>query len=240
MNTLIVFSGGLDSSTLLSYSIKRGDRVFLLSFNYGQRHRKEMISSETIAKFYGVKRDVFNIDLRKIGNSSLTSEIDVEEGKTERTEIPNTYVPSRNIIFLAIASAYAELTGSNNIMIGVNSVDFSGYPDCRPDFISAMENALRIGTRLGQNNKLTIEAPLQYLTKAKIIEMGVSLKTPYNLTWSCYNGGDKACGKCDSCLLRLKGFLEAGYDDPIEYEKYPDFYMNEKKNLKKLTYLERN
>lgn len=240
MNTLIVFSGGLDSSTLLSYSIKRGDSVSLLSFYYGQRHSREMISSEAIAKYYGVKRDVFKIDLRQIGNSSLTSEMDVEDGRTERKEIPNTYVPSRNIIFLAIASAYAELTASNNIMIGVNSVDFSGYPDCRPDFISAMENTLRIGTRFGQNNKITIEAPLQYMNKAKIIEMGVSLKTPYNLTWSCYKGGEKACGSCDSCLLRLKGFMEAGYDDPIKYEKYPEFYMKEKKNLKKLDYLERN
>jgi 7-cyano-7-deazaguanine synthase len=222
MKAIVLMSGGLDSTTVLAYAISKGYEITGLSFDYGQRHKIELESSKKIAEFYGINRNVFKIDLRQIGGSSLTDKIEIEKGKIGREEVPNTYVPARNIIFLSIAGGYADVAHIDDIMIGVNAVDYSGYPDCRPDFISSMERTLRLG--LSGSHNIQIIAPLQHMSKSEIIKMGMNLKAPYELTHSCYRGGTKACGKCDSCLLRLKGFMEAGYFDPIEYEEYPEFY----------------
>ena len=147
-----------------------------------------------------------------------------------KSEIPRTYVPARNTIFISIAAAYAETVNASTIFIGANAIDYSGYPDCRPEFFNSMEKTINLGTEYGIKNGFAINAPLQYLTKGDIVKLGRKLKVPYELTWSCYNGRKKACGKCDSCLLRLKGFMDANDIDPVEYEEYPDFY---KKYLEK-------
>ncbi len=230
MKAIVLMSGGLDSTTVLAYALKEGYEITGISFDYGQRHRIELESSKKIAEYYGIERMVFKIDLTQIGGSSLTDNMEVEKGRISRDNIPNTYVPGRNIIFTSIAGGLADLRGADAIMLGVNAVDYSGYPDCRPEFISSMEKALQTG--LAKSNKLRIIAPLQRLSKAEIIRMGMELKAPYQLTHSCYEGREKACGECDSCLLRLKGFMEAGYVDPVEYEKYPEFYSNYLKNKK--------
>ena len=229
-NAIILMSGGLDSTTVLSFAKKNGYNITGLSFDYGQRHRRELESSKKIADFYGIQRLVFKIDLRQIGGSSLTGDEAVEIGKLERKEIPNTYVPGRNILFLSIAAAYSELLDARTIMMGVNSVDYSGYPDCRPNFISSMEQSLQHGL---DRSDLKIMAPLQYLNKGEIITMGIKNNAPYELTYSCYNGREKACGRCDSCLLRLRGFMDAGEIDPTPYETYPHFYIDYLRNSKK-------
>ena len=221
---VVLMSGGLDSTTVLAYAQSQGYDVVGLSFDYGQRHKIEMISSEKIANYFRIQRKVFKIDLKQIGGSALTSEINVEKGKLDRNEIPNTYVPGRNIIFLTIAGAYADILKAETVMIGVNSVDYSGYPDCRPEFIESMEKALNLGLAGSYRCKLNLVAPLQRLGKGEIVKMGIKLKAPYSLTYSCYNGNERSCGKCDSCLLRLRGFMEANEIDPIEYSEYPDFY----------------
>ena len=230
MRALVLMSGGLDSTTVLAYAVSQGYEVTGLSFDYGQRHRIELESSRRIAEYYGIRRNVFRVDLTQIGGSSLTGDIPVEKGQFGRVEVPNTYVPGRNIIFTSIAGGYADIEGIETIMLGVNAVDYSGYPDCRPEFISSMEKTLRLGLARSQN--LSIFAPLQKLSKSEIIRMGMKLGAPYELTHSCYEGGEKACGKCDSCLLRLKGFMESGFIDPVEYETYPEFYRKYMENEK--------
>ena len=230
MRALVLMSGGLDSTTVLAYAVSQGYEVTGLSFDYGQRHRIELESSRRIAEYYGIRRNVFRVDLTQIGGSSLTGDIPVEKGQFGRVEVPNTYVPGRNIIFTSIAGGYADIEGIETIMLGVNAVDYSGYPDCRPEFISSMEKTLRLGLARSQN--LSISAPLQKLSKSEIIRMGMKLGAPYELTHSCYEGGEKACGKCDSCLLRLKGFMESGFIDPVEYETYPEFYRKYLENEK--------
>ena len=230
MRALVLMSGGLDSTTVLAYAVSQGYEVTGLSFDYGQRHRIELESSRRIAEYYGIRRNVFRVDLTQIGGSSLTGDIPVEKGQFGRVEVPNTYVPGRNIIFTSIAGGYADIEGIETIMLGVNAVDYSGYPDCRPEFISSMEKTLRLGMARSQN--LSISAPLQKLSKSEIIRMGMKLGAPYELTHSCYEGGEKACGKCDSCLLRLKGFMESGFIDPVEYETYPEFYRKYLENEK--------
>ncbi len=232
---VVLLSGGLDSSTVLAYAISKGYDVHAISFDYGQRHSREMKSSEDLAKYYGVDRKIVHVDLRSIGKSALTDDIEVPTRSLESIsdEIPVTYVPARNTIFLAIAAAYAESIGSTDIFIGANAIDYSGYPDCRPEYFNAMENALSLGTEIGLKHGMHINVPLQYLTKGEIITLGMKLGVPYRLTWSCYRGGDKACGECDSCQLRLKGFMEAGLEDPLEYEKYPKFYEQYLKGRKK-------
>ena len=230
LKALVLLSGGLDSTTVLSHALSQGYEVNCLSFDYGQRHSIELESSRKIAEKMKVERKVFSLDLRQFGGSSLTSDMDVEEGKFGREEVPNTYVPGRNIIFLSIAGAIADIKKCEAIMIGVNAVDYSGYPDCRPEFISSMEKSLRTGLAFSSN--LKIEAPLQTMSKAEIIKYGMKLGTPYELTHSCYLGNEEACGKCDSCLLRLKGFMEAGYEDPVKYSEYPDFYKKYMENKK--------
>lgn len=225
-------SGGLDSVTVLAHALSEGYECHAISFSYGQKHEREMKSSEAIADHYGVKRVVASINLTEIARSSLTGHGEIPKRGLESIsdDIPNTYVPSRNIIFLSIAGSYAESIGAKHIFIGANAIDYSGYPDCRPEFYNAFEYALNRGTKFGLKDSFRIHVPLQYLKKSEIIKMGRKLNVPYELTTSCYEGGDEACGECDSCVLRLQGFVEAGEKDPIKYRKYPDFY---KKYLEK-------
>jgi len=224
--SIVLLSGGLDSATVLAYAISKGYKPVAISFDYGQRHGKELESGKRICDHFGVERKVVNFNMRQIGGSSLTSEMDVETRNIDELSksIPTSYVPARNTIFLSIASAYAEVLDARTIFIGANAVDYSGYPDCRPEFFNTMEDAINLGTKLGQDTRIRISVPLQYLTKGEIIKMGMKLGVPYELTHSCYRGEDEACGECDSCLLRLKGFMESGYRDPVKYKKYPDFY----------------
>ncbi len=224
--SIVLLSGGLDSATVLAYALSRGYETIAISFDYGQRHSMELESGKRICDHYGVERIVVNFNMRQIGGSSLTSEMDVEKRDIDELSksIPTSYVPARNTIFLSIASAYAEVVDARTIFIGANAVDYSGYPDCRPEFFNSMENTLNLGTKLGQSSHIRISVPLQYLTKGEIIALGMRLKVPYELTHSCYRGGIEACGECDSCLLRLKGFMDSGFRDPVKYKNYPDFY----------------
>lgn len=220
---VILLSGGIDSTTTLAIAIDEGIEPYPLSFSYGQRHSRELEAAEKICRHYGIsqRHKIMDLDLRIFGGSALTDErIDVPiDRKITGEEIPVTYVPARNIIFLAIASAYAETIDANYIYIGANAIDYSGYPDCRPEFIKAMETAINIGTRMGTlDRRIEIRAPIINMSKGEIIKKGMALGVPYNLTWSCYKGGKKACGRCDACKLRLKGFEEAGFKDPIEYD----------------------
>ncbi len=222
-----LLSGGLDSSTLLSYVLSQGYEVVALSFNYGQRHVRELESAKKIAEYYGVEHRIMNLDLRSIGGSALTSDIKVPDLPVEDIgkEIPVTYVPARNTILLSIALGLAEVTDSTRIFIGANSLDYSGYPDCRPEYFDSLNETFRLATKKTvEGGVIRVETPLLKYSKADIVRLAFELKTPLKLTWSCYRGGDKACGTCDSCKLRLKGFMEAGYEDPIDYENLPDFY----------------
>ncbi|MHB8361775.1 MAG: 7-cyano-7-deazaguanine synthase QueC [Thermoplasmataceae archaeon] len=224
---IVLLSGGLDSATVAAIALSRNYEIIGLSFDYGQRHKIEIEMSKNLSKFYHIKHHIFNVNLKQIGGSSLTSNMPVEKGDINRksNDIPNTYVPSRNIIFLSIAASLAETLNVDNIFIGANVLDYSGYPDCRPDFFDAMEKAINLGTQRGLSSGFKIQVPLQYMKKSEIIKMGISLGVPYEMTHSCYEGGKKSCGKCDSCLLRLRGFMEAGFKDPVKYENYPDFYL---------------
>ncbi len=218
-----LLSGGLDSTTVLYYAIDQGYNVTAFTFDYGQRHSREIEASKLIAKKAGVEQKIFKIDLRQIGGSALTSSIDIPD-HSDDGNIPVTYVPSRNIIFLSIAASFAETIGSNNLFIGANAIDYSGYPDCRPEFYASMIRTLSSGTKIGIEKGFDINVPLQRMSKAEIVRLAVNLQAPIELTTSCYRGGKKACGKCDSCYLRLRGFVEAGIPDRIDYEYYPDFY----------------
>jgi 7-cyano-7-deazaguanine synthase len=222
---VILLSGGLDSCTCMAIAKDKGYELYPISFNYHQRHRIELDGAKKIAAFYGVKRHlIIETNLDDIGGSALTdSSIEVPEGDTHRTEIPDTYVPARNLIFLSYAMGYAEVLGASHVFIGVNSVDYSGYPDCRPEFIKRFQDLADYATTATavRGKKIKIETPLQYLSKADIVRKGMELGAPYQFTHSCYKGGEKACGVCDSCKLRLEGFREAGYEDPIEYETRP-------------------
>ncbi len=228
MKCVVLLSGGLDSATTLAIAVEECSEVHALSFDYGQRHSRELESAKRIAEHYGVKHKIIPLDLRSIGGSALTDDIEVPERNLEdiEKEIPVTYVPARNTILLSYALAYAEVIDADRIYIGVNALDYSGYPDCRPEYIRAFQEVARLGTKRGvEGRPIEIRTPLIHMTKAEIIKRGMELGVPYELTWSCYRGGEKACGRCDSCLLRLKGFMEAGYEDPLEYESYPEFYL---------------
>lgn len=219
---VIVLSGGLDSATCMGIAKDKGYELYPITFHYGQKHDREIEQAKNIADFYQVQEHRL-VDISffsDLGGSALTDEnIDVPEGEASE-DIPSTYVPARNMIFLALASAYAEVIGAELIFIGVSSVDFSGYPDCRPEFIASMNETVNLATKQGMSeSKLSIEAPLSFLSKKETIELGMRLGVPYELTTSCYNGDEKACGVCDSCLLRLRGFAEAGLNDPIEYKE---------------------
>lgn len=223
---VVLLSGGLDSSTILAYAISKGFDIYAISFFYGQRHKFELEASKKVAIHFGVKdHKTAHIDLRVFGGSALTAEIDVPKGRTEEEmegEIPITYVPARNTIFLSFALAYAEVIGSDDIFIGVNAVDYSGYPDCRPEYIEAYEKMANLATKSGveSETRLTIHTPLIDLKKSEIIQMGLELGVDYSITSTCYDPNEDGlpCGICDSCVLRLKGFSALGIEDPAEYQ----------------------
>ena len=222
---VILLSGGLDSTTVLAHAKSEGFEPFALSFRYGQRHVVELEAAKRVAEAQGVAGHVVcDIDLRVFGGSALTSDVDVpkhESVETVEESIPVTYVPARNTVFLSFALAYAEVIDATDIFIGVNALDYSGYPDCRPEYIAAYENMANLATRAGvEGGRMTIHTPLIDKTKAQIVEMGLALGVDYGLTSSCYDpdAEGRSCGHCDSCLLRLKGFAEAGAEDPIRYQ----------------------
>ncbi len=219
---VVLLSGGLDSTTVLASAKHHGYSINALSFRYGQRHDREIDAARRIAVQYGVARhEVATIDLRAFGGSALTSDIDVPKGRDIKSGngIPVTYVPARNTIFLSYALAYAEVTDARDIFIGVNALDYSGYPDCRPEYIRAFETMANLATRAATEGEMVrIRTPLIDLSKAEIIQLGVSLGVDYSLTTSCYDPtGGRACGECDACQLRLAGFRAAGLTDPIPY-----------------------
>jgi 7-cyano-7-deazaguanine synthase len=219
---LVLFSGGIDSSTTLAIALQERDEVYALSFDYGQRHRIELEKARLVLKQFRIKEHLqFQIDLRQIGGSALTSSIDVPKQRSVDQSIPVTYVPGRNLIFLSIGAAFGETRNAFDLYYGANVLDYSGYPDCRPEFIQSLEQTLNKGTKAGTgNHKFRIHAPLLKLTKAQIIQKGISLGVDYNNTHSCYDPSEngEACGQCDSCVIRLKGFNEAGLKDPAIYK----------------------
>jgi 7-cyano-7-deazaguanine synthase len=223
---VVLLSGGLDSATTAAIARAEGFRLFALSIDYGQRHRFELDAARRVAESLGAQRHVVvTVGLDQIGGSALTDEIDVPLDRDESQiaqGIPITYVPARNTVFLALALGYAEVVGAGDLFIGVNAVDYSGYPDCRPEFIAAFEQLANLATKAGVENtmRFQIHTPLVHLTKAKIIRRGLELGVDYGLTHSCYlpNASGIACGRCDACQLRLKGFAEVGINDPIAYQ----------------------
>lgn len=222
---VVLSSGGIDSTTAMAIAKHEGFKIYSLSFFYGQRHSFELEAAQKVANAIGVTEHlVINIDLKQIGGSSLTDDIDVPKDRDEQEiirEIPVTYVPARNTIFLSFALAWAEVLKSSDIFIGVNSIDYSGYPDCRPEYIDAFERMANLATKAGVEGttRVRIRTPLIRLTKAKIIQKGIDLGVDFALTHSCYDPSPQgfACGKCDSCFLRRKGFKEAGVTDPARY-----------------------
>jgi 7-cyano-7-deazaguanine synthase len=233
---VIILSGGLDSTTCMGIAAEQGYSLYPLTFDYGQRHRIELINARKVADYYGVGERMKLITLpflRDFGGSALTDDqiavprmealkVDISNKSTsnhdENADIPVTYVPGRNLLFLSIATSYAEAIGAEAIYIGVNALDYSGYPDCRPDFIAKVNEVIALATKVGvQGGTMRIHTPLIDMTKADIVREGLRLDVPYVLTTSCYNGGEQACGECDSCILRLRGFAEAGSVDPITY-----------------------
>jgi 7-cyano-7-deazaguanine synthase len=222
---IILLSGGLDSATTAAIARREGFELYALSFDYGQRHRFELDAARRVAAAIGVcEHRIVKIDLARFGASALTSDAAVPKDRSDQEMqqgIPITYVPARNTVFLALALAYAEVTGAADIFIGVNAIDYSGYPDCRPEFIAAFERVANLATKAGVEGELVfkIHTPLLLLTKADIIRRGVELDVDYSLTHSCYDpdGQGRACGRCDACLLRERGFAEAGVTDPTVY-----------------------
>jgi 7-cyano-7-deazaguanine synthase len=222
---VVLLSGGLDSTTVLAIAKAAGFAIYAVSFRYGQRHAIELESARRVAEFAGVEKHlIVDIDLRAIGGSALTDEIEVPKDRSNEamaSAIPVTYVPARNTVFLSFALAWAETLNAADIFIGVNALDYSGYPDCRPEYIEAYERMANLATKAGVEGtmRLKIHTPLIAMTKAGIIQTGLSLGVDYSLTHSCYDPAPQglACGKCDSCLLRLKGFVEAGAGDPLPY-----------------------
>ena len=219
---VVLLSGGLDSTTTLAQAIADGNEVVALSFRYGQRHSRELVSAANVAKYYGVKHVIVDMDLSMFRSALTNKDIEVPENRDESqmgSDIPVTYVPARNIIMLSVAAGLCESVDADRIYIGANVIDYSGYPDCRPEFFYAFEKMINVGTKAGvEGHPIRIETPILQCSKADIVKLGKKLEAPLHLTWSCYEGGEKACGKCDSCQLRLKGFEEAGYKDEIEYE----------------------
>jgi 7-cyano-7-deazaguanine synthase len=224
---VVLLSGGLDSTTTLAYALDRGFDVRAMTFRYGQRHAHEVDAARRVAARFGVREHVLvDIDLRPFGGSALTSDVPVPKDRAAaelaRAGIPVTYVPARNTIFLSFALAWAEVLAAHDIFIGVNALDYSGYPDCRPEYIAAFERMANLATRAGvEGAPIVVHAPLIDLTKGQIIELGLTLGVDYALTTSCYDPDPDgaACGRCDACLLRLKGFAEAGASDPVRYVK---------------------
>jgi 7-cyano-7-deazaguanine synthase len=222
---VILSSGGIDSTTAMAIAREKGFKLFSLSFDYGQRHRCELDAADRVADFFSVEKHlIVKIDLTAIGGSALTSTMAVPKGRTEvqmAADIPVTYVPARNTIFLAYSLAWAEVLGAAHIFIGVNAIDYSGYPDCRPEFIQAFQAMANLAVKAAVQGHVPIhiEAPLIHMTKAQIIRTGAALGVDYALTHSCYDPTPQAaaCGQCDSCVLRKRGFHEAGLPDPTTY-----------------------
>ena len=222
---IVLLSGGLDSTTVLAAAVKKGFHIIALSFNYGQRHNYEIECAKEIASSYDVlKHQIAKIDLGDIGGSALTDDIDVPKNRDAAemdSEIPITYVPARNTIFLSYALALAEVENTFHIFIGVNALDYSGYPDCRPEYIESFQKMGRLATKsaVEETEQLQIHTPLIDLKKSEIIQLGIELGVDYSKTHSCYDplGKDEPCGKCDACILRIKGFFDAGTSDPLRY-----------------------
>ena len=224
-NAVVLSSGGIDSTTSMAIAKSQNYALYSLTFNYGQRHTSELEAARKVAEVFSVEKHlVINMDMRLIGGSALTDNIDVPKGRSDdaiQSGIPVTYVPARNTIFLSYALAWAEVLEASDIFIGVTAVDYSGYPDCRPEFIAAFEQLANLATKAALEGqlKMNIRAPLIAMTKAEIIRKGIELGVDYSLTHSCYDPprAGIACGFCDSCLLRKKGFREAGVADPTRY-----------------------
>ena len=224
---VILLSGGLDSATCLAIAIDSGFLPYALSFRYGQRHEFELDSAKAVSKSMGVEKHIIlDIDLRAFGGSALTDDIEVPKDRDEtniKNEIPVTYVPARNTIFLSFGLAYAETLGANDIFIGVNALDYSGYPDCRPEYIASFQHMANLATKVGVEEKsdTNIHTPLIDLTKSGIIKAGLNLNVDYGLTHSCYDPEQNgySCGHCDACQLRIRGFEKLGLSDPIKYSK---------------------
>jgi 7-cyano-7-deazaguanine synthase len=222
---VLLLSGGLDSTTMLALAVQQGFEVHAMTFRYGQRHSSEIEAARRVASHYGVRDHVVvDIDLRTFGGSALTADIDVPKDRTDDAiahGIPITYVPARNTIFLSFCLAWAEVLGASDIFIGVNGLDYSGYPDCRPEYVAAFQTMANLATRGGVEGTtpIRIQTPLLRLTKREIVQLGVSLGVDYSLTLSCYDPTSEgvACGHCDACQLRLRGFSEAGVADPAPY-----------------------
>lgn len=225
MKAVILLSGGLDSSTVLYQAKADGCTCYAISFDYQQRHRRELEAARAIAIAAGVaEHQIVSFDLRQWGGSALTDgAIALPQNRSVQEmsgSIPVTYVPARNTIFLSFALAYAEARGADRVYIGVNAIDYSGYPDCRPDYIEAMQEVFRLGTKQGREGQaIAIVTPLLHLKKTEIVQLGDRLGVPWEKTWSCYAGGDRACGVCDSCQLRLAAFAELGARDPLPYTR---------------------
>lgn len=219
---MVLLSGGLDSTTVLAMAVSQGYTCHTIAFDYGQRHRNELDASAKLStKLGAATHRVFPINIGAFGGSALTADIEVPKGRDESamTDIPITYVPARNLVFLSIAMALAETLGAKDLFIGVNAVDYSGYPDCRPEFIESFTTTANLATKLGvDGNAIRVHTPLMEMTKAEIVQAGVALGVDYAMTHSCYDPiNGKACGQCDSCILRRRGFEQAGIEDPTVY-----------------------
>jgi 7-cyano-7-deazaguanine synthase len=227
-----LISGGLDSCVTSFIVKEQGYEIYAISFNYGQLHKKELVCSKKIAQAVKAKEHIIlNIDFQKLGKSSLigSSPRPIQDHKLNdiRKKIPTTYVPARNTVFLSMALAYAESLDADAIFFGANAIDYSGYPDCRPEYVQAFQKMANFATKKGvEGRTIKIEAPLLQLKKSEIIKRGLDLNVTFADTWSCYYGKNLACGRCDSCLLRLKGFKDAGLKDELKYEYYPDWYVD--------------
>jgi len=224
---VVLLSGGLDSTTVAAMAREQGFQVYALSFDYGQNHKIELESAKRVAAKLGLQQHaIVKVDLRSFGGSALTSDQPVPKHRTAEAighGVPVTYVPARNTVFLALALAWAETLGATDIFLGVNALDYSGYPDCRPEFIQAFETLANLGTKMGteEGKRITIHTPLIAMTKKQIVEAGLKLGVDYSQTISCYDPDEhgEACGACDACQLRLKGFSEAGVADPGTYRR---------------------
>ena len=223
MKAVVLVSGGLDSTTCLAMAREKGFDLYALTFNYGQRHDHELNSAKMVVDFFNIQNhSIIDIDLAQFGGSALTDKIDVPKKRdlSDMAEIPVTYVPARNTVFLSLALAWAEVLRSFDIFIGVNALDYSGYPDCRPEYISSFEKTANLATKAGvSGSSFRIHTPLIDLTKSEIVKVGMNLGVDYSLTSSCYDPDQDGnpCGLCDACYLRLKGFKEAGIIDPLNY-----------------------
>jgi 7-cyano-7-deazaguanine synthase len=217
-HAIVLFSGGIDSTTVAALAREQGFSLILLSFDYGQRHHVELEKGSRVAmQFHNVKQHIFRVDLTAIGGSALTSSLNVPKDRSMDDQIPVTYVPSRNLIFFSIAAAFGEVYEAFDLFYGANILDYSGYPDCRPEFIESLQGTLNLGTKAGvEGTKFRIHAPLLNMTKAEIIRTGLRLGVDYSHSHSCYDPlpDGFACGRCDSCSIRRKGFADAGVEDP--------------------------